>query len=214
MVSGSVDALELTETAETPISRFEFTGSVEPERVGLIGVSTGFTAIVATPSGDFVPGANVDTLEFQPGEAPFIWDNVAINTSATGSFRTSAQINGWGDFNNIGLVQFDWVITGISSIDVDLDFALSVSTSLVVNNGDGGGFVGSFDANFSNTATLTNVTVFNNDELNPIALDNFTLVDTVNEQSLVAAVSVPEPSAALILVLAGCAGSIRRRRTA
>ena len=292
--SGNLDFSEtspdfIDDTIETDISKYRVTGSVKPDRVGLIGVRTGFTAAVAkelegfTADGGFLPdgGEATDDIPVDPGGGSmFGWDRVSIDTSAVGSFTTRADINGLTEFNNVGYVRFDWVITGISSIlvdadqgfgdfdvtdavtiakldsgvdifdsfahaptpgpddsindsepavlrqesfllpydtnqlapgevpQIDVDFVFTVESRLNVTNTEGGGFVGIFDADFSNTATLTSVTVFDD---NDNILEAASVVDSFTGQSLVAS-SVPEPSTLVMLVLAGCAGSIRRRR--
>ncbi len=280
----------IDDTIETDISKYRVTGSVKPDRVGLIGVRTGFTAAVAkelegfTSDGGGLPEGGQDSDENTSdtgGGEMFGWDRVSIATSAVGSFTTRADINGLDDYKGVGFVRFDWVIDGISSIFVDadqgfgdfevtdaitiakldsgvdifdsfahaptpgpddsisdsepavlqqesfllrydtnqlasgevpqldVDFEFTVESRLNVTNTEGGAFVGIFDADFSNTATLSNVTVLGSDGVTVI--ETASVVDSFTGQSLVAS-SVPEPSTLVMLVLAGCAGTIRRRR--
>ena len=92
-----------------------------------------------------------------------------------------------------------------------VDFEFGVAARLnVTNDNTLGNFEALFNADFLNTATLESVTVF--DDAGEV-IPGASLVDSVSGQSIVAA-TVPEPSAAIFLLLAGCAGSIRRRRVA
>jgi len=277
---------EFNETVGTPISQFEVSGSVTPSPVGLIGVSTSFNAIVATSADGFVPGADdVTNADFQPDLAPFAWDRVTIETTATGAFNSTALITGLSEFNTVGAVQFEWEITGTSQIQLDVDtgvndvgvlgantiaqlsssfgipdafthlptlgptiddfevasleqdtiilqfndanllsqpnpvfdvdFEFSVSSFLDINSGtvgDGASFTSDFDADFTNTARLASITVF--DTAGDV-IEGAQVVDSITLQSLVVApapASVPEPATAMILVFAGCVAGVRRRR--
>lgn len=91
----------------------------------------------------------------------------------------------------------------------EVDFEFAVETRLDVSNVDDlGNFEALFDANFSNTATLTNVSVLDS---SGVLIPGASLTDVNTGLSLVAS-SVPEPSTAVVLVLAGCVTAIRRRR--
>jgi len=91
---------------------------------------------------------------------------------------------------------------------IEVDFQLVIDANLEVTNATefGGGFTADFDADFSNTATLTNVTVLDDSQV-PIA--GASVVDSFTGQGLVA---VPEPSTAIMLIMAGCVGAAHRRR--
>ena len=97
---------------------------------------------------------------------------------------------------------------------INVDFELEVATRLNITNdltafGERlGTFEALFDADFSNTATLTTVTVLDS---GGVELPGASVFVAGTTQSLVAS-SVPEPSSLVVLMLAGCAGSIRRRR--
>ena len=92
---------------------------------------------------------------------------------------------------------------------IEYDFELAVETRLDVTNvGNLGNFEALFDADFSNTATLFNVTVLDS---TGAPIPDAYVTDSVTGQSIVAS-SVPEPSAGLILILSGCVGFLRRRR--
>jgi hypothetical protein len=290
---------ELNERVEANLGDYEFFGSVLPDRVGLIGVSSGFRAAVSR----FIPGfssegpggplgggdtaPDSDTGGGGPGDFPSTeWTRVTIDTSAAGIFETDAVVNGLNGTNNVGFVKFDWVVTGLSDIYVDagngppsgsvivhdavtaasigvisedssipdafvhratpglngfisdtssaslgvdsflvpydfsqlndgenplvdVDFEFAVTTHLnITNQDDLGNFEALFNADFTNTATLTNVTVL---DINQQLIPGASVVDSFTGQSLVAS-SVPEPSVAIVLLIAGCAGSVRRRR--
>ncbi len=88
-------------------------------------------------------------------------------------------------------------------------FEFAVETRLnITNQDDLGNFEALFDADFSNTATLKNVTVLD-DSFEPIS--GATVTDAATGQSLVPS-AVPEPSTIALLSLAGGAIFIRRRR--
>lgn len=290
----------LNQFISTEVSNYQLTGSVNPDRAGLIGVSSGFSADTFQESpldfptsgidggfvdnGDFVDDGRLPDSDFGPpgGDAqPFGWNRIEVDTRAVGSFQTIAQINGLTDFNDIGFVEFEWAVTGSSSIFVDVvqeagdvtvveagslatltpalltqtpdsfihlptigadgsindtrpsvleaetftlpfdqiqlddgeipliavDFELSVETRfLATSNNQAGVFTSIFDANFSNTATLTRVTVLDNEGA-PI-----TRAEVVDRATGLSLVAVPEPSAAIVLLLAGSTYAIRRRR--
>ena len=286
---------ELNQRVEADLGTYQFSGSVLPDRVGRIGVRSGFRAAVSRfvegfspePGGGPVGGGgetlpDSDTGGGGPGDIPSTeWTRVTIDTRAAGTFQTLADINGLSDVNEVGFVQFDWVVTGTSNIfldatgfgdvtvndavsvailretgdlafpdsfiheptpgdfindltsanlqvgsfflevdtlqldagetpQIDVDFEFAVETRLnITNNNDLGNFEALFDADFSNTATLTNVTVL---DTNRNAIIGASVVDSSTGTSLVAS-SVPEPSAAIVLLLAGCAGVLGRRRT-
>ena len=290
------DPFELEERVFADIGTYQFSGSVLSERTGLIGVSSGFRALVSRFEQGFSPdpvfenpgpdlGEEPDDSDLgigPPGLGPVtLWDRVTIDTRAAGTFETVAEISGLDLVNDsTGFVQFDWVVTGISNLALDagllgqvtveearsvttlgftgdssipdaflhdptpgangfindvslanlqvesflvpfdfnqlnngenplinVDFELAVETRLnVTNDNNLGNFDALFNADFSNTATLTNVTVLNSAE-QPI-LNASVFVEGTTE-SLVA---VPEPSSMVVLTLVGCAGIIRRRR--
>jgi len=267
---------------------YRFFGSVVPDRVGLIGVSSGFQAAVNRVVPGVTPAqtSGGSTGGGGPGFDPVTtWDRITIDTIAAGTFQTLAEVNGLSSSNSTGFVQFDWVVTGVSSLFLDagdgtlfgnvtveeaasvarlgvtgdlsipdaivhsptpgnnglisdvmsadlqvnsflvpydfnqlndrqnplvnVDFELAVSTRLNITNDDNlGNFEALFDANFSNTATLTNVTVLDSNQ-NPIL--GASVVDAGTGQSIVAS-SVPEPSSLVMIVLIGCAGGVRRKR--
>jgi len=108
------------------------------------------------------------------------------------------------------LVPFDFTqLAPGETPQIEVDFELEVATRLdITNNNDLGTFEALFNADFSNTATLLNVTVLDG-ALQPI--ENAFVVDSSTGQSIVAS-SVPEPSSMVVLMLLGCAGSFRRTR--
>ena len=257
------DPTELNERVEADIGTYQFSGSVLPDRTGLIGVRSGFRSAVsrfvegfsAESSGGDSGGGGGETLPDSetggggPGDIPSTeWTQVTIDTRAAGTFQTLADINNLGD-TSIGFVRFDWVVTGTSNIfldatgpgdvtvddavsvailretgdlavpdsfiheptpgdfindltsanlqvesfflpydftqldvgetaQIDVDFEFVVETRLdITNNNDLGNFEALFDADFSNTATLTNVTVLDNNRreiLGASVVDSFT----------------------------------------
>ena len=287
---------ELNERVEADLGTYQFSGSVLPDRVGLIGVRSGFRAAVsrfvegfsaesfgggsAGGGGEALPDS--ETGGGGPTDIPSTqWTNVTIDTRAAGTFQTLADINGLSATNDVGFVQFDWVVTGTSNLFLDatgfgdvtvndalsvatlratddlaipdsfihdpspgsdfindlasanlrvesfllpydftqldagetpqigVDFEFAVETRLdITNNNDLGNFEALFDANFANTATLTNVTVLDSDQN---AIFGASVVDSFTGTSLVAS-SVPEPSCAMACLLAGFVGSLGRRR--
>ena len=118
---------------------------------------------------------------------------------------TSANLQVGSFFLEVDTLQLDAGET--PQIDVDFEFAVETRLN-ITNDNDLGNFEALFDADFSNTATLANVTVLDNDRREIIGAS---VVDSVTRRSLVAS-GVPEPSAAILLLLAGCAGVIGRRR--
>ncbi len=299
--SGSItggNPVALNERVEADLGTYQFSGSVLPDRVGLIGVSSGFRAAVSRYVPGFSPepggglpggGGGGEPSDGDtglgggggPGDFPSTqWTQLTIDTSAAGTYQTFADINGLSATNEVGFVQFDWVVTGTSNLYFDaiglgdvtvndalsvailrvtgdlgapdtfihtpstsdfisdlesanlqvdsflvpfdftqldegetpqigVDFEFAVETRLDVTNNDGlGNFEALFDANFSNTATLTDVTVL---DANLNEIIGATVTDSFTGGSLVAS-SVPEPSSLALVMLVGCAGSIRRRR--
>ncbi len=144
------DATELNERLEADIGTYQFSGSVLPDRTGLIGVRSGFRAAVSR----FIPGfspepgsgglidvggeaPDSDTGLGGPFEEPFTeWSRVTIDTLAAGTYQTVADINGLSATNDVGFVQFDWVVSGTSNLfldatgpgDVTVNDALSLAT--------------------------------------------------------------------------------------
>ena len=302
LFSGS-EATFLDQALITDAGDYQFTGSVEPERVGLIGVRTGFVADVRRVNVTSPPPLPCESEEdpcfSPPPTIETLWDRVQIETRAAARYGTTAIVNTVDDFNGNGFIQFDWRITGTSSIQlggqelvstldprfvpghvgvsginattlatigfveesevgsdslpdaflhdpvigerqtidfrsaslglesilvpidltdsnvVDVNFEFAVSTSLdVTRTSEFASILAIHDADFSNTATLESVTVFEEDDFgNLVEVNGATVTDAITGQSLVAS-TVPEPSTAVILILAGCAGSIRRRRVA
>ena len=97
----------------------------------------------------------------------------------------------------------------VPNVEYPVDFELAVETRLNITNNNGlGNFEALFDANFSNTATLSAVTVLDS---NQQLISGASVVVAGTNQSLVAS-SVPEPSSLVVLMLVGCAGGLRRRR--
>jgi hypothetical protein len=127
------DPIELNERVEADLGTYQFTGSIRPDRVGLIGVRSGFRAAVSR----FIPGfspepggggpigggggeaPDSDTGVGGPGDFPSTeWTRVTIGTRAAGTYQTLADINGLGD-TDVGYVSFNWAVTGTSSLFLD-----------------------------------------------------------------------------------------------
>lgn len=135
LTSDGSTRIDQDETIETSQGTYQFTGSILPNRTGLIGVSSGFRAAVGRAVPGFTPetssGVNngssgeapdSDTGDFGPFEEPFTdWTRVTIDTSATGTFEVEAVIDGLSvdEVNNVGFVRFDWVVSGISELFLD-----------------------------------------------------------------------------------------------
>ncbi len=117
---------------------YQFTGSVLPDRVGLIGVSTGFRAAANRVVDGFAPipgpapapapgpgggGGEPDDGDPGIGDGGFgpvtLWDRITVDTRVAETFEREAEILGLSPTNSTGFIQFDWVITGISNIFVD-----------------------------------------------------------------------------------------------
>jgi len=165
------------------------------------------------PDGSGLDGSGLDGSGpdgFEPGDSSS--SGSMSNSFSPPPFGGDLSIN---DFDVGSLQQLSFLIpydtSGLQPGDVpqiEVDFQLVIDANLEVTNATefGGGFTADFDADFSNTATLTNVTVLDDSQV-PIA--GASVVDSFTGQGLVA---VPEPSTAIMLIMAGCVGAAHRRR--
>ena len=133
-----------------------------------------------------------DLFIHSPGASASLISDVSLANLRVDSFLVPYDFNQLND--------------GINPL-IDVDFELAVQTRLNITNNDNlGNFEALFDADFSNTATLSSVTVLDSNG-DPISGASVVVAGTT--QSLV---GVPEPSSLVVLMLVGCAGSTRRRR--
>ncbi len=119
-----IAATQMDEYFDAQLGTYQFTGSIEPDRLGLIGVSSGFRAAVSRFVPGFSPepggggfGGDVmgdDDPGFGAGGPPPTteWTRVTIDTRAAGTFETLAEINGLSPTNEVGYIQFDWESRG------------------------------------------------------------------------------------------------------
>ena len=96
---------ELNERVELDLGTYQFSGSVLPDRVGLIGVRSGFRAAVSRAVPGFTPepgggsgGGGGETLPDSetggggPGDFPSTeWDRVTIDTRAAGDIPNACR---------------------------------------------------------------------------------------------------------------------------